>query len=140
MANNHEHSFSKGLTLGMIIGGAVGALVALLFAPKSGRELRRDIAERSGELYDKASVFAQEQSEKIGEYINEGRVRAEELVRNARQQAGTLLSEAETLISDARSRMSSAQYGIKDNISRIQDAARAGAEAFQSEMAKTRDT
>jgi gas vesicle protein len=39
---------------GALIGGAIGAITALVFAPKSGRELRRDIADRSAELYDKA--------------------------------------------------------------------------------------
>ncbi|MCU0427160.1 MAG: YtxH domain-containing protein [Candidatus Kapabacteria bacterium] len=136
MANNNEGSFSKGLAAGIIIGGAVGALAALLFAPKSGKELRQDLAERSGEVYDKASVFAQEQSRRVGEYVNEGKVRADELVRTARQQAGSLLSEAEVLMNDARSRINTAQYGIKDNVGRIQDAARAGAEAFQGEMAR----
>lgn len=139
MANNNEGSFSKGLAAGIIIGGAVGAVVALLFAPKSGKELRQDIAERSGEVYDKASTFAQEQSRVLGDYVNEGKVRADELVRSARQQAGSLLSEAEHLMNDARSRISTAQHGIKDNVSRIQDAARAGADAFQGEMARMKN-
>jgi len=37
----------KGLIIGVLAGGAVGALVALLYAPKSGRELRADIKEKS---------------------------------------------------------------------------------------------
>ena len=137
MANNNEGSFSKGLAAGIIIGGAVGAAIALLFAPKSGRELRQDLAERSGDLYEKAGAFAEEQSRKMGEYVNEGKVRADEIVRSARQQAGSLLSEAEHLMSDARSRIGATQSGIKDNVARIQDAARAGAEAFQSEISRS---
>ena len=140
MSNNTEGSFSKGLAAGIVIGGAVGALVALLFAPKSGKELRQDLAERSGDIYDKASDFAQEQSRKMGDYVNEGKVRADELVRTARQQAGSLLSEAEHLMNDARSRVSSAQSGIKDNVGRIQDAARAGAEAFQGEITRMKNS
>jgi gas vesicle protein len=139
MANSNENSYSKGLAAGIIIGGAVGAVLALLFAPKSGKELRQDIAERSGEVYDKASDFAVEQSRKMGEYVNEGKVRADELVRTARQQAGSLLSEAEHLMNDARSRVGSAQSGIKDNVGRIQEAARAGADAFQGEMARMKN-
>lgn len=139
MSNSNENSYSKGLAAGIIIGGAVGAVLALLFAPKSGKELRQDLAERSGEMYDKASDFAVEQSRKMGEYVNEGKVRADELVRTARQQAGSLLSEAEHLMNDARSRVGSAQSGIKDNVGRIQDAARAGAEAFQGEMSRMKN-
>jgi gas vesicle protein len=131
MSQNTENNYSKGLAIGMIIGGAVGAAVALLLAPKSGAELRRDIADRSTDLYGKASSAA-------GDYINEGRARAEEIVKTTRQQAGTILSEAETLMNDARSRIGQmAQGTIKDNISRIQDAAQAGTEAFKQEMGKT---
>lgn len=139
MATTNESSYSKGLAAGIIIGGAVGAVLALLFAPKSGKELRQDLAERSGDMYDKASDFAVEQSRKMGEYVNEGKVRADELVRTARQQAGSLLSEAEHLMNDARSRVGSAQSGIKDNVGRIQEAARAGADAFQGEMARMKN-
>ena len=140
MANSNESSYSKGLAVGIIIGGAVGAVVALLLAPKSGKELRQDLTERSGEIYEKASDFAAEQSRKMGEYVNEGKVRADELVRTARQQAGSLLSEAEHLMNDARSRVGTAQSGIKDNVGRIQDAARAGADAFQSEMSRMKSS
>lgn len=140
MSNNSDNgNYSKGLAIGMIIGGAVGAAIALLLAPKSGKELRRDLAERGGEFYDRASDFAKEQSLKVGDYVNEGKVRADELVRTARQQAGSLLNEAESLMSDARSRIGSAQGNIKDNISRLQDAAQAGSEAFQREMARAKN-
>ncbi|MFM2133955.1 MAG: hypothetical protein RL156_1236, partial [Bacteroidota bacterium] len=46
--------YINGFLAGALIGGAIGAITALVFAPKSGRELRRDIADRSVELYDKA--------------------------------------------------------------------------------------
>jgi gas vesicle protein len=139
MAQHNENSYTKGLAVGMILGGAIGAAIALLLAPKSGAELRRDIAERSEDLYGRASEFAGEQSKRFGEYVNEGRTKADEIVRTTRQQAGQLLSEAETMMKDARVRIGQAtQTGIKDNIGRIQDAAQAGAEAFRQEMGKNR--
>src|SRR5215207_8395695 len=44
------------------IGATVGAVVALLFAPKSGRELRQDVADaaRTGEYYETAASRAGE--------------------------------------------------------------------------------
>jgi gas vesicle protein len=38
-----ENKMAKGLMMGFFVGGIVGAVVALLYAPKSGRELRSDI-------------------------------------------------------------------------------------------------
>jgi gas vesicle protein len=139
MTNNTENgSYSKGLAIGVILGGALGAAIALLLAPKTGKEMRRDLAERSGEIYDRASDFAQEQSRRVGDYVNEGKVRADEIVRTTRQQAGSLLNEAESLMSDARSRIGTTQGNIKDNIERIQEAAQAGSEAFQREMSRAK--
>jgi gas vesicle protein len=139
MAQHNDNSYGKGLAIGMIVGGAVGAIVALLLAPKSGAELRRDIAERSSELYDRANDFASDQSRRMNEYLNEGKAKAEEIVKTARQQAGTLMSEAESMMNDARARLGQfTQTNIKDNIGRIQDAAHAGTEAFRQEIQKNR--
>ena len=35
-------NFNKGFLVGFFAGGAFGAALALLFAPKSGKELRQD--------------------------------------------------------------------------------------------------
>ena len=60
MSEQNSSNYSKGFVLGAIIGGAIGAITALLLAPKSGRELREDLAMRSGEIYDKASDYFSE--------------------------------------------------------------------------------
>jgi gas vesicle protein len=38
---------------GFLIGGLVGVVVGLLYAPKSGKELREDISEKAKDLADK---------------------------------------------------------------------------------------
>ncbi|MCU0240070.1 MAG: YtxH domain-containing protein [Pyrinomonadaceae bacterium] len=43
MSEREEASASTKLTY-LLIGGGIGAILALLFAPKSGQELREDIA------------------------------------------------------------------------------------------------
>ncbi len=48
---NCGHTFTNGLTY-LLIGGGIGAGLALLFAPKSGTELRSDIADVSRRGYD----------------------------------------------------------------------------------------
>ena len=47
------NSYAKGFLLGAIIGGAVGAITALLFAPKPGKELREELSYRSKDLIEK---------------------------------------------------------------------------------------
>jgi len=42
----------NGLMAGFILGGLAGGIIALLYAPKSGKHLREDIRGRTNELID----------------------------------------------------------------------------------------
>lgn len=54
----------KDLLLCAVVGGVLGATAALLFAPKSGRELRSDIAEGATAVSDKTVQLATAVSQK----------------------------------------------------------------------------
>ncbi len=127
---DNNSSYSKGFLIGAVVGGAVGAVVALLFAPKSGRELRRDIADRTEEVVDKAQQMfnkatgAGHQSDAgFDDVVNEGRIAAERIVSTARHQAENLMSNAEQVLRDAKNRAA-----------RVGDASKAGDDAFRSEF------
>jgi gas vesicle protein len=49
-----SHS-TRGFLAGFVMGAALGAIASLLFAPGPGSELRRSIAETSGELKHRAA-------------------------------------------------------------------------------------
>jgi gas vesicle protein len=72
--------FSTQLTC-FFLGGAVGAVVALLFAPKSGRELRADIADTARSGVDGAR-------EKANAYYDQTRERATGFYETAKAQVG----------------------------------------------------
>ena len=46
---------TKTFALGTLIGAAAGAALALLFAPKSGREMRSEIRHKSRDLRDQTA-------------------------------------------------------------------------------------
>lgn len=48
-----EDRFLMGMIVGLGAGAVVGGLMALLLAPKSGTEVRRNIAERSRGMFDR---------------------------------------------------------------------------------------
>jgi gas vesicle protein len=50
---NGDNSGSNFLA-GLVVGAAIGAITALLFAPKSGREMRESLAEEGRKLRDRA--------------------------------------------------------------------------------------
>lgn len=52
-----------------LIGAGIGAALALLFAPKSGREFRREIADASRKTYRRGTEAAHAAGERIGEGV-----------------------------------------------------------------------
>ncbi len=67
-ANSSSVNVRDGLTF-LLVGGGIGAVLALLFAPKSGREMRHDIADASRRGYDltleKATELKSQSAEKL---------------------------------------------------------------------------
>jgi len=55
-AEIHEDNFLSGMLVGIGVGAIVGGAVAMLFAPKTGPEMRQIISERVPELIDKAKT------------------------------------------------------------------------------------
>src|SRR5688500_18359500 len=84
-----ETSVTTKLTY-LLIGGGIGAVIALLFAPKSGVELREDIADATRKGLEKGRETAAQIQERAGEYYEVGRERASELYSTAQEKAGEL--------------------------------------------------
>src|SRR4029453_16270836 len=85
-------SISTRLTY-LLIGGGIGAVLALLFAPKSGQELRGDIKDATRKGIDRSREAAQQLSDRAGEYYEATRERAGELYSQA---AGKVSEVAQT--------------------------------------------
>jgi len=80
----------------LLIGGGIGAVIALLFAPKSGQELREDIADVTRKGIEKSKETAAQLQERAGEYYEVGRERANELYQTAQEKAGELGDKAKS--------------------------------------------
>ena len=84
--NGETSGLSKGLLIGLLTGSAVGAALALLFAPKSGRELRSDISTMTNDYVDKMGDMLDNASERAQQIVNDGRTRAETIIDDARRE------------------------------------------------------
>lgn len=62
-------SFLMGLLAGTVLGAGLG----MLFAPKAGSELRRDLSEQTGRLRSTATDAYTQASEKVGQMVDRGR-------------------------------------------------------------------
>jgi gas vesicle protein len=78
----------------LLIGGGIGAVIALLFAPKSGVELREDIADATRKGLEKGKETAAQLQERAGEYYEVGKERASELYQTGREKAGEIAGKA----------------------------------------------
>ena len=56
-----------------VAGAAIGAALALLYAPKSGQEMRENIADLTEDAVDKIKEYAKEAQEKIKAAIEDGK-------------------------------------------------------------------
>jgi gas vesicle protein len=83
-----DHKF---LYRGILAGTVVGALAGILFAPKSGKELRSDINEKGREVLGESRKF----------YFD-ARKRAKKALKEGKYQAKKLRKEADRYLSDAR--------------------------------------
>src|SRR6267378_8649246 len=90
---NDSDNISTRLTY-LLIGGGIGAILALLFAPKSGQELRGDIADATRKRIDKSREAAQQLGQRAGEYYESTRDRAGELYATAAGKVGEVAQTA----------------------------------------------
>ncbi len=96
-----ESSATTKLTY-LLIGGGIGAVLALLFAPKSGHELRGDIADVTRKGIEKSKETAVLVGEKAGDYYEVTREKAGELYHTAQEKASEYKEKAGELTEKAR--------------------------------------
>jgi len=117
-----DSSVSTRLTY-LLVGGGIGAILALLFAPKSGHELRGDIKDATKKGIDRSREAAQQLGDRAGEYYEATRGRAADLYSQAAERVGEVTQTAR----DAASRQAGTLTAAID----------AGKKAYQDEKRKT---
>lgn len=135
-----ENKMAKGLFFGFLAGGIVGAAIALLYAPKSGKDLRADIAKKKDEILDDASEYMQIAKEKATELINDGKKKSEQLIQDAKSKAGNIIDDANKVLADAKDKAADKIVDVREKITteadRIKEAFKAGVEAYNDEKNK----
>src|SRR5438309_10452674 len=81
----------------LIVGGGIGAILALLFAPKSGEELRGDIADATRKGIEKSKEAAAQLHERAGEYYEVTKDKAGEIYQTAAAKAGDVTEKAKSV-------------------------------------------
>ena len=118
----------------LLIGGGIGAILALLFAPKSGQELREDIADATRKGLEKGKEVAGQIQERAGEYYEVSRDKASELYSAATDKASEIAEKAKDKVEDLSEMAKSAAARTTNPISA---ALEAGKEAYLEEKRRT---
>jgi len=109
MGNDYEREETGAATklTYLLIGGGIGAILALLFAPKSGEELRGDIADVTRKGIEKGKEAAALVGDRAGEYYEVGREKAGEFYQAAQEKAGEIKEKAGAITEKAKEAVAS---------------------------------
>ncbi len=105
MSYKHEHNKLQTFILGTLLGGAVGAAIALLYAPKKGVRLRKDISSGVSDISNDLNRLAKK-AKKTGVRLVQGKIEAgDEVLHQTYDKAERLIGEAVKYISDVKDRV-----------------------------------
>ena len=131
-SNNH---IVKGLLIGFFAGGTVGALVALLTTPKSGKEFRSDIKQKSDKYFNEADKYLADTKIKANEYINEGKRKYAMIMNDIKSKPDEMLKDAERVFNDAKVKTKDVLHSGKEKIEaetkRLKSSVKAGIDSYK---------
>ena len=101
-----------------MLGAAVGASVALLYAPQDGASTRKYIGDKAGEVKDKATDITVKTADKAKEITSTAADRAKEITSNVTNQAKShvdkLANKAQDLINRGQNAATKALEPVTD--------------------------
>ena len=122
----YDRGGDPGFFKGVLFGGILGAVAALLLAPKTGKEMREDLYRRSLEVKDDVEL-------KLEQAVK----RAEEILAESQQKLGHFRNEATASLKNFEESATSKFVEGKDTIigekGRIKEAIHAGVAAYKDE-------
>ena len=117
------------LLKGLFVGGLIGVALGILFAPKSGKEMREDITRKADELLVKAK-------EEYGKVLEKSKMAYDASVNNLEDLEASVKEKAAQVESMVIESAHQGIEAIKGNKNRLKMAIDAGLEAYREESSK----
>lgn len=112
-----------------LAGLGLGALVGVLYAPKSGRETRDDLVASALDAKDRANKLYEQGVNQAGQYVEQGKQAAGEYVEQGKQVAGEYVDRGKEYYDKGRTQWTQYVDKGKDLIQTQAEAAKAAVEA-----------
>ncbi|MEY3282823.1 MAG: YtxH domain-containing protein [Acidobacteriota bacterium] len=126
MADKNGNSGDK--LVYFLIGAGIGAITALLFAPKSGEELRSDIADATRKGIDYARETGRDISERAGDYYQDRVEQIADLSARSKDAVSEITDRGRDLLTRQKSQLSAALEAGKQGYREAKRADSAAAE------------
>lgn len=110
----------------LLIGGGIGAILALLFAPKAGEELRSDIADATRKGMNKTEELASQLSETAQTVYADTKTKAGEIYDSAKH-------KMESVASDISKTPENVQNALHDKVEQVHAVIEAGRKEYDRE-------
>jgi gas vesicle protein len=124
-----------------LAGLGIGALVGVLYAPKSGKETRDDLRAGALEAKDRANELYEQGKNQVGAYAEQGKQVASQYVDKSKQAAAEYVDKGKEYYDKGRTQWSQYVDKGKDLIQNQADAAKAAVEAGKDAyVAKTSES
>ncbi|MEI7812385.1 MAG: YtxH domain-containing protein [Ignavibacteria bacterium] len=135
---SRDNGVAKGLLIGFLTGSVVGSVIALLYTPKSGKELRKDIREKTDEFVEDAEKYIADARGKAVDLINDGKKKSERIIADAKVKVESLLHDAEKVLNEAKEKTDGFVNNSKDTVlkegDKLKSAIKAGVDAYKNEQ------
>ena len=123
---------TDGSTGSFLIGLAIGAGVALLFAPRTGYETRRELQRGARRVRDAAQGAAEDLTGSVVDTFNEARLQVEERIDTARQAVELKRQQVSQAVHAGRAAAQQARDDLERRIAETKAAYDAGAAVAQT--------
>jgi gas vesicle protein len=114
----------------LVVGLSAGFVVGILFAPKSGKETRREIKEKSEELIEKGRESFDTAVGRTKEYVEKGKSRLAEL----KDRSEEFIERSREKISDISKAVSSKSEDTGKKVKKVMDKGKAAAKKVEEEL------
>ena len=133
-------STTRDFLVGVIIGSALGAAAALLYAPATGTETRQLLKDKTTEAIDQANEMAQQARVRVNEVAQQTQTRMGEVRDQVRTRTdevtGTVRAKAGELSQQAQQAVDRGRHAVEVQKEAVLSAVEAGKQAYQEKQSE----